>query len=85
MHTYYGKSWIAIYKRLLQRQVVLVNEDVLTFDDLRKAVIISLLSNVNQMRIYCYQITPHTRKAIHMLSKSRRLHGIKLTSRELIK
>lgn len=84
-HSYYGKSWIAIYKKLLQKQVVLVNENLLTFDDLRKAVIMALLSNVYQIRVYCYQITPHAKKALHMLSKSRKYHGIKLTTREFVR
>lgn len=84
-HTYYGKSWIATYKKLLQRQIVLVNEDQLTFDDLRKVVIMALLSNVYHIGIYYYQTTPHARKALHMLSKSRKSHGIKLITREFAK
>ncbi|HOJ88113.1 MAG TPA: hypothetical protein PLK95_03320 [Pseudothermotoga sp.] len=82
---YYGKSWIAVYQKLLYRQIVLVNEDLLTFDELRKAVIMALLSNVSQMKIYCNQITPHARKALHMLSKSRKVHGIKLDTRESVR
>ncbi|MFN3282746.1 MAG: hypothetical protein ACK40Q_00740 [Pseudothermotoga sp.] len=84
-HTYYGKSWIAVYKKFFQKQVVLVNENLLTFDDLRKAVIIALLSNANEIGVYYYQITPHAKKALHLLSKSRKHHGIKLFTQEPVK
>ncbi|MFN4190644.1 MAG: hypothetical protein ACK4E2_06590 [Pseudothermotoga sp.] len=84
-HTYYGKSWIAVYKKLIQKRVVLVNENLLTFDDLRKAVIMALLSNIDQVNVYCYQITPHAKKALRLLSKSHKYHGIKLVTRELVR
>lgn len=84
-HTYYGKSWMAVYKKLIQKRVVLVNENQLTFDDLRKAVIMALLSNIHQVDLYCDQITPHAKKALRLLSKYQKLHGIKLVTRELVR
>ncbi|MGJ8453795.1 hypothetical protein ACSFC1_00615 [Pseudothermotoga sp. U03pept] len=83
-HFHYGGSWIATYKKTLQKQVVLVNENTLTFDELRKATLAALLSNINQVKIYYNQITPHTRKALHMLSKTHRTHRIRFTVQESI-
>ncbi|MEJ5229284.1 MAG: hypothetical protein WHT65_04700 [Pseudothermotoga sp.] len=80
----YGKSWIATYRRALQKQVVLVSEDTLAFDELRKATLEALLSNISQVNVYYSQITPHTRKALHMLSKTHRVHRMKFIVRESI-
>lgn len=76
--TSYGKSWIALYQKLLRKQVVLVNENSLTFDDLRKAVIVALRSRADKINLYYYQITPHAKKALHLLSKSKKHHRIEL-------
>jgi len=83
-HLHYGGSWIATYKKALQKQVVLVSEDTLAFDELRKATLAALLSNISQVKIYYNQITPHTRKALHMLSKTHKTHRIRFIVRESV-
>ncbi|ABV33057.1 MULTISPECIES: hypothetical protein [Pseudothermotoga] len=77
-----GKTWIGLYRKSFQKKIVLICENSLNFADVKKAVVMALLSNTRLIKLYCSEITPHAQKALNKLSKTKKLHRIKFVQEE---
>ncbi len=74
----FDKTIVAVYRKGSRKRVIVLGNGSLDFEKVRKGLVLSALSNANELYVYCETISPHALKALELAGKNQTIHGVEI-------